>query len=393
RINRTFLSTEGRRESRGGSAIFSIYRYKVAQRPVELQLWEQFAKRVDRLIEAKWETNHLIGDFYRDDETAIFRHCSATRLEEWIKPGSVDYVYTDPPYGGHIAYLDLSTMWTAWLGFTISADDRADEIIEGGELRKSAEDYNQLMRSALAQISNSLKTGGWASIVFAHRDTTYWEILTEAARSAGLEYVNTAVQPVGVVWSMHKKKNPLRVLSGELVLNFRKLASVPRRRSRPNLRRDAGDYVRECCEKAIVSAVGASTEDLHHIVIPKLLEKGLLAEFTQSCPDLPPFLERFFEFDRSSRRWQLRAGETLIGRIPQKEVARYHLLCFLRESQHDRKPLTESEVLQHFDLLREHGVNVGKKTLRGLLRDSSIPIDRQPQGTKASRQALLSFSE
>ncbi len=45
RINRTFLSAKNRRESRGGSAIFSIYRYKVAKHPVELPLWRQFVAR------------------------------------------------------------------------------------------------------------------------------------------------------------------------------------------------------------------------------------------------------------------------------------------------------------------------------------------------------------
>ncbi len=99
RINRTFLSTTNRRESRGGSAIFSIYRYKVARKPVELPLWEQFAQRCHRLVEAKKETNQLIGPFYQEGKTAQFRKGSATGIAEWIKPGSIDYIYPDPPYG------------------------------------------------------------------------------------------------------------------------------------------------------------------------------------------------------------------------------------------------------------------------------------------------------
>ncbi|MGH9202035.1 MAG: DNA methyltransferase, partial [Vicinamibacterales bacterium] len=99
RINRTFLSARNRLQSRGGSAIFSIYRYKVAKEPVELPLWEQFSKRFAKLVDAKRETNELIGDFYRPDETAVFRHASATRLLDWLEPESIDYIYTDPPYG------------------------------------------------------------------------------------------------------------------------------------------------------------------------------------------------------------------------------------------------------------------------------------------------------
>jgi 16S rRNA G966 N2-methylase RsmD len=208
RINRTFLSAANRSETRGGSAVFSLYRYKVARNAVELPLWPQFAQRFKKVLDAKRETNLLIGDFYKEEETATFRSGSATRLSEWIKPGSVDYVYTDPPYGGNIAYLDLSTMWTSWLNLEVTDRDRREEIIEGGEAGKTAEDYSRLMRVALAQIHETLKKGGWLSVVFAHRDTAYWESLVDACEKAGFAYVNTVVQPIGVVWSMHKKKNP-----------------------------------------------------------------------------------------------------------------------------------------------------------------------------------------
>src|SRR5260370_37268129 len=71
RINRTFISTKNRRESRGGSAIFSIYRYKVAKNAVELPLWEQFVQRSRRLVEAKRETNRAISHLYRDRDTGM----------------------------------------------------------------------------------------------------------------------------------------------------------------------------------------------------------------------------------------------------------------------------------------------------------------------------------
>ena len=341
RINRTFLSAANRRESRGGTAIFSIYRYKVAKTPVELPLWEQFAQRFKRLLDAKRETNELIGDVYQENETAIFRHASATRLLDWLKPDSVDYIYTDPPYGGHIAYLDLSTMWAAWLGFEISPSDRAEEIIQGGQLAKSRDVYHHLLCKALEQMSTMLKPGRWMSIVFAHRDTAYWESLVDACRDAGLEYVNTVVQPVGVVWSMHKKKNPLRVLSGELVLNFRK-SRKPLRRHAPRTEQPAGAAVRACCEEVIVERVGANTEDLHHAIVPMLLERGLLSEFSSQYGDITPLLEQFFAFDAANGRWCLREEERPTARFPAEALARYHVVRFLGSSASHQKPPTET---------------------------------------------------
>ncbi|MCH8150911.1 MAG: hypothetical protein IH830_00885 [Planctomycetes bacterium] len=346
RINRTFLSTANRSESRGGAAIFSIYRYKIAKRPVELPLWDQFARRFERVVQAKRETNHLIGDFYQENETAVFRHASATSLLDWLQPESVDYIYTDPPYGGNISYLDLSTMWAAWLGFDITIKDRSEEVIEGGQLRKSPEVYQHLLAVSMQQMYEILKNRGWMSIVFAHRQTSYWETLVDACRQAGFQYVNTVVQPVGVVWSMHKKKNPIRVLSGELVLNFRKVGRVARRRTPPH-QRDPTKVVRECCERVIVDNVGATTEDLHHALIPKLLETGLLSQFSHECGDITPLLQRLFEFDEVTAQWYLPLGKKPVAHFSDRQLARYYIVRFLARRDRVGRPPTELEVSRH----------------------------------------------
>ena len=59
--NRTFLSAKNRIETRGGSSIFSIFRYKVAKKAVELNPWQQFSNRYQKLLTAKKETNQFIG--------------------------------------------------------------------------------------------------------------------------------------------------------------------------------------------------------------------------------------------------------------------------------------------------------------------------------------------
>ncbi len=391
RINCTFLSASNRRESRGGAAIFSIYRYKVAKEPVELPLWDQFAKRVDRLVVAKRETNELIGDFYEED-TAVFKHGSATRLLNWLEPGSVDYIYTDPPYGAHIAYLDLSTMWAAWLGMQISPTDRTEEAIEGGQLRKSHDVYHHLMTTALQQMYEILRTSGWMSIVFAHRDTTYWESLVDACSAAGFKYVNTLVQPVGVVWSMHKKKNPLRVLSGELVLNFRKTAR-PAKRRKPKRKVDAATVVRQCCERTIIEQVGATTENLHHSVVPKLLETGLLTEFSRECGDITPMFERHFRFDEVTAKWYLREEEPRVARVSETEFARYHIQNFLSQRNREGLDATESEVLEYVESRLSNGRTLPRKEIKKILSEvACCPDKRNWRLMGATRQQEFSFT-
>src|SRR5437667_164892 len=80
----------------------------------------------------------------------------AARLDEVLKPGSVDYIFTDPPYGGFISYLDLSILWNHWLGFPISDDSRGRETIVGGECKHTEEHYNY-KKSLARSIETSLK--------------------------------------------------------------------------------------------------------------------------------------------------------------------------------------------------------------------------------------------
>jgi len=328
RINKTFLSATNRAESRGGSAIFSIYRYKVAKKTVELPLWPQFEQRFRKLVEAKRETNELIGDFHKDGHNAVFRQGSATELRNWMKPESVDYIYTDPPYGAHIAYLDLSTMWTAWLKLPLKNEDRKKEVIEGGNQKKSRSDYQGLLSQSLVEMEHVLRSRGWLSMVFAHRDTAYWEALVSACEQAGFSYQNTVVQPVGVVWSMHKKKNPLKVLSGELVLNFQK--TPKRRKARPmSSNTDPLMLVRNRCEREILEKTGASTEQLHHVVVPALLEAGLLEKFSREKSDLVPLLKDHFIFDGDAKLWQLPTVDRLSGRHEREALVRYFVLRYM----------------------------------------------------------------
>lgn len=224
KLNTTFLSAKGRAHSRGGSSIFSIYRYKVAKEPVELPAWETFEERAKNIIEAKREIETVIklktrtGGWHGTFES---RNQDIEDLSTELN-GRVDYIFTDPPYGGHISYMDLSVLWTNWLGLTPNSDLRHKEIIVGGELRHSEQEYvNRLSRAVRACIQ-MLKDNRWLSIVFQHWNISYFEAILSAASDSGAE-LKSAVSQIGdPIWSMHKKKNRESVLAGEMILTFRK---------------------------------------------------------------------------------------------------------------------------------------------------------------------------
>lgn len=230
KLNRTFLSAEGRAESRGGSSIFSIYRYKVAKEPVELPPWQTFYERaqniiaakaeVDKLIEVKQKTGGFTGRFQvhaKDIEA----------LSDEFKD-QIDYIFTDPPYGGHISYLDLSTLWNVWLNQLPSVRARKKELIVGGELDFSEAGYTERLGKSVAACLHMLKKGRWLSIVFQHWNIAYFDAILTSAAHAGGE-LKAAVSQIGdPIWSMHKKKSNQSVLAGELIITFYKTGKSKR---------------------------------------------------------------------------------------------------------------------------------------------------------------------
>ncbi|HSZ03219.1 MAG TPA: DNA methyltransferase [Terriglobales bacterium] len=221
KVNRTFLSAEGRAESRGGSSIFSIYRYKVAAKPVELSPWATFHERAQNVLAAKEEIDREID--YRKRTGGFCGKFEAHNydiddLRDRIEP--VDYIFTDPPYGGHISYIDLSTLWNAWNGTLPSQKARQREMIVGGDLDLSEDAYLERLHGSILTCFDLLKPKRWLSVVFQHWSPAYFDAILTAAAEAGSD-LRAAISQLGdPIWSMHKKKGKQSVLAGELILTF-----------------------------------------------------------------------------------------------------------------------------------------------------------------------------
>jgi DNA modification methylase len=221
KLNRTFLSAEGRAESRGGSSVFSIYRLKVAKKPVQLPPWDTFFERAQNVIAAKLEVDTLLSvNPITNKRNFVVEARDIDELAERYK-NKADYIFTDPPYGGHISYLDLSILWNCWLGMTPSNKARQNELIVGGELKHSEDLYISRLASSVSKCISMLKKDRWLSLVFQHWNVRYFEAILNAAAESGAE-LRAAVSQVGdPIWSMHKKKNDT-VLAGEMILTFQR---------------------------------------------------------------------------------------------------------------------------------------------------------------------------
>lgn len=100
-----------------------------------------------------------------------------------LMPSSVDYVFTDPPFGGYIPYAELNQINELWLG---RRTDRSREVIVSPSQAKGVAEYGRMMEVVFKEIARILKPDGMATVVFHSAHSEVWRALVQAYSAAGL---------------------------------------------------------------------------------------------------------------------------------------------------------------------------------------------------------------
>jgi DNA modification methylase len=107
-----------------------------------------------------------------------------------LQSNSIDYIFTDPPFGENIQYSELNFLSEAWLeSFT---DNRYETIVSQYQ-SKSASDYEKLLTSAFVENYRLLKPGKFMTVVFHNSSKELWNVLQRAVRNAGFVILDTSI--------------------------------------------------------------------------------------------------------------------------------------------------------------------------------------------------------
>jgi len=311
----------------GDSGIFKVYRYWVPPSPDYRDVWNLFSTRSRLVANAKKKSNALFGDFVCEGETFNVYCDSAENMLKYVDKDTVDYIYTDPPYGAHIAYLDLGTMWHAWLGLDVPDEMRSREAIEGGEQQFDEKHYLDVLQKSFEQMFYALKDEAWLSLVFHHKETNLWYSIRDMLRYIGFNYVNTVAQPLAKQ-TFHKIKNPLRVLGESLIVNFQKTAA--RKISQP-MSLPIANIIKNVAERVIYRGGGATTEEILREVVPELFDNDLFFDAaSRKIGDILAILESDFELGEDNL-WQIRAERQVGNFIPPRVRIQYYVIGYLRK--------------------------------------------------------------
>ncbi|MEH2331138.1 DNA methyltransferase [Nostoc sp.] len=95
---------------------------------------------------------------------------------------SIDYIFTDPPFGSNLMYSELNFLWEAWLKvFTYTKLEAIENKVQG----KGLLEYQELMTQCFHNFYQLLKPGRWITVEFHNSKNSVWTSIQEAIQKAG----------------------------------------------------------------------------------------------------------------------------------------------------------------------------------------------------------------
>ena len=148
--------------------------YYVSSQISEVSPRYNLGNRLSRLIKT---FDHTGG---RQDPGCVVT--ASTTASLGIPDDSVDYVFTDPPFGENIYYADLNFLVESWHGVLTNA---VPEAIVDRFKKKGLPQYQRLMQRCFEEYSRVLKPGRWITVVFHNSKNAVWTAIQEAMLAAG----------------------------------------------------------------------------------------------------------------------------------------------------------------------------------------------------------------
>lgn len=154
--------------------------YYLSSLSSEVSPWYQFEGKLSRLNSTFGNTRFSEGNAYVSTGTA-----SRTGM-----PGnSVDYIFTDPPFGENLAYSELNFLVEAF--HKVFTEQKPEAIVSNAQ-SKDLLGYHDLMRQCFQEYKRVLKPGRWMTVVFSNTSAAVWNGIQTAMQQAGFVIANVS---------------------------------------------------------------------------------------------------------------------------------------------------------------------------------------------------------
>jgi len=153
----------------------------ISKLPVEKNILLGLKRKAKPFI----ETYRLLEDCAGD---VVVKNQSSECLDE--SSGTIDFVFTDPPFGDFIPYAEVNQINELWLR---KVTDRSKEVIMSQAQNKGVREYEKMLATVFKEINRVLKSDAKAVIVFHAAKADVWDAFAKSLNESNLKIQKTNI--------------------------------------------------------------------------------------------------------------------------------------------------------------------------------------------------------
>ncbi len=227
--------------------------YYVAPVYFEWNVFELFERKVEAALRSDEVLFEAAPLFLSHITKSVSYDVASANALRHLDDDSVDFVFTDPPFGSNIFYSDMSLFHEAWLGSFTEDAHEAVVHTSGPRKKDSARRYEDLLRGAFREAFRVLKPGRFMSVVFGNSNGYVWALLQRCLRDSGFSNpLHVAILDKGQRSVKGLNSGSEGVVTVDLVLSVQKPEGrvVDRRETRAQPTENADSTVEELLASA-----------------------------------------------------------------------------------------------------------------------------------------------
>ena len=160
--------------------------FYIGERYLENNVFHYFENRINKVIKGKkdyikiYKSKKNTGNYYIKNE-------DSKKLS--IESNSIDFIFTDFPYGDTVPYFEQSQIWNSWLGFDVDYDDEI-VISDSNERNKDIKNFSKDIEQSINEINRVLKDKAYFIFTYHSLSGNEWEAISNALIKNDFEFVD-----------------------------------------------------------------------------------------------------------------------------------------------------------------------------------------------------------
>jgi adenine-specific DNA methylase len=162
----------------------AIQNYYIAPVFYEWNVYDLYTRKINAVIKSDAFIKQRALRPEAQNQTYVT--ASADNLHH-LEAESVDFIFTDPPFGSNIFYSDMNLFHEAWLGDYTDFRNEAVMKTTGKAKEQSKIDYQEILTGAFREAYRVLRQDKCMAVVFGNSQGSIWSVVQQALFNSGFD--------------------------------------------------------------------------------------------------------------------------------------------------------------------------------------------------------------